>query len=282
MPGEPDGVAALAAAHVERGAWYEALDFPYEGSVRGATPYLRALTVAVVPCLLAPEAIAMPLRRGSRIGGDQVVVQGACRGPSGARCGPEVASLSVEARRLFGVRRHHMTGAVRVSIVPDTKDWTWVLESPCPDCEFDAAQVAAHDVGAALRDNAAAWQQILTVRPGVRDRPRADVWSPLEYACHVRDVCRLFDERTRLMLDTDDPTFTNWDQGRDRARRPVRRTGSATGGGRADRGRTTDGQHPRRGARAAVAPHRPSQRRQPIHRRLVEPLLPARRRPSSP
>ena len=21
----------------------------------------------------------------------------------------------------------------------DTKDWTWVLERPCPDCSFDAA-----------------------------------------------------------------------------------------------------------------------------------------------
>jgi hypothetical protein len=38
------------------------------------------------------------------------------------------------------------------------------------------------------------------------------VWSPLEYACHVRDVHVLFAERLRLMLDEDEPTFANWDQ----------------------------------------------------------------------
>jgi hypothetical protein len=38
------------------------------------------------------------------------------------------------------------------------------------------------------------------------------VWSPLEYACHVRDVFRIFDRRLHLMLDEEDPTFANWDQ----------------------------------------------------------------------
>ena len=38
------------------------------------------------------------------------------------------------------------------------------------------------------------------------------MWSPLEYACHVRDVCELFDRRLALMLAEDDPLFENWDQ----------------------------------------------------------------------
>ena len=25
-----------------------------------------------------------------------------------------------------------------MSITPDTKDWTWVLERPCPECGFEA------------------------------------------------------------------------------------------------------------------------------------------------
>jgi SAM-dependent methyltransferase len=45
-------------------------------------------------------------------------------------------------------------------------------------------------------------------------RPAPHLWSPLEYACHVRDVNRLFDERVRLMLAQDTPTFDNWDQDR--------------------------------------------------------------------
>jgi hypothetical protein len=34
----------------------------------------------------------------------------------------------------------------------------------------------------------------------------------LEYACHVRDVLRLYDERLLAMLVEDDPLYANWDQ----------------------------------------------------------------------
>ncbi|WP_345706080.1 DinB family protein [Kitasatospora paranensis] len=43
-------------------------------------------------------------------------------------------------------------------------------------------------------------------------RPKPDVWSVLEYGCHVRDVFRLFDIRLALMLTEDGPDFANWDQ----------------------------------------------------------------------
>ena len=91
-------------------------------------------------------------------------------------------------------------------ITPDTKDWTWVLARPCPDCGYDAAQVA--DVPGRIRANVATWRAV------VHDRHRPDdsTWSPLEYACHVRDVCVLFGERLDLMLTQDDPLFANWDQ----------------------------------------------------------------------
>ena len=46
----------------------------------------------------------------------------------------------------------------------------------------------------------------------VRRRPAEDRWSPLEYACHVRDVCTLYHERLDLMLREDDPLYPNWDQ----------------------------------------------------------------------
>jgi hypothetical protein len=37
-------------------------------------------------------------------------------------------------------------------ITPDDKDWTSVLERPCPECGFDAGAVAPADVPALLRD----------------------------------------------------------------------------------------------------------------------------------
>src|SRR3954454_15989399 len=96
-------------------------------------------------------------------------------------------------------------------IMPDTKDWTWVLRRACPECGFDAQQFPRERVGTMIRDNAGEWQRVLA-RPDVRDRPDDVTWSPLEYACHVRDVFRLYDERLRLMLAEDDPLYPNWDQ----------------------------------------------------------------------
>jgi hypothetical protein len=96
-------------------------------------------------------------------------------------------------------------------IIPDTKNWTWVVETPCDECGFDAASVTFADLPARIRANAAAWPAVLD-RSDVRDRPDDSTWSPLEYAAHVRDVFRVFDERFRLMLEEDDPTFANWDQ----------------------------------------------------------------------
>jgi len=98
-----------------------------------------------------------------------------------------------------------------VTIEPDTKDWTWVLDRPCPECGYDASALAATEVAAAVRHNATGWRAVLQ-RPDVRDRPDASTWSPLEYACHVRDVFRLYDYRLSLMLEQDDPLYPNWDQ----------------------------------------------------------------------
>lgn len=98
-----------------------------------------------------------------------------------------------------------------MAIVPDTKDWTWVVTRPCPECGFDASAVGTDEIGRRLRENAAAWRPLLA-RPGATERPDDATWSPLEYACHVRDVFRLYDERLALMLREDDPTFANWDQ----------------------------------------------------------------------
>lgn len=98
-----------------------------------------------------------------------------------------------------------------MSIVPDNKNWTWVLERPCPDCAFDSQQVVPRSIGTQLRDIATQWEAIL-LHPQVSKRPSPSVWSALEYACHVRDVFSLFDMRLRRMLTEDVPTFANWDQ----------------------------------------------------------------------
>src|ERR1700722_1037597 len=83
-----------------------------------------------------------------------------------------------------------------MTIVPDGKDWTWVLGRPCPECGLDVQSFSRGPLAA----------------PGAADRPQPDRWSALEYGCHVRDVFRLYDYRLGLMLTEDDPLYPNWDQ----------------------------------------------------------------------
>jgi hypothetical protein len=98
-------------------------------------------------------------------------------------------------------------------IAPDDKDWTWVLRRACPECGFDAPAMAPERVATLLRTNAAAWVALLAGPvDALRRRPAEDRWAPVEYACHVRDVCVLYDERLALMLEHDDPLYPNWDQ----------------------------------------------------------------------
>jgi len=98
-----------------------------------------------------------------------------------------------------------------VAIEPDTKDWTWVLDDPCPECGFDPDAVDVLDMPRLIRENLRRWDGVLE-DPDAAVRPAANIWSPLEYGCHVRDVHLLFADRVRLMLTADDPTFANWDQ----------------------------------------------------------------------
>ncbi len=99
------------------------------------------------------------------------------------------------------------------AIEPDTKDWTWVIEERCPECDFDSGSFPHDEVADRIRAVGAAWVQVLAgPDSALRSRPSPAIWSPLEYACHVRDVLRLYDQRLELMLAQDDPLYANWDQ----------------------------------------------------------------------
>lgn len=98
-----------------------------------------------------------------------------------------------------------------MSIIPDTKDWTWVLTRPCPECGCDARTVTVPEVGGFARGNAGVWADVLE-RDDVRERPDESTWSPLEYACHVRDVHTLFAERLVLAMSHQNPVFPDWNQ----------------------------------------------------------------------
>lgn len=100
-------------------------------------------------------------------------------------------------------------------IAPDAKDWTWVLDRPCPECGFDSSSLPRDQIVPLIEVNAQVWPALLDGPPAqLRERPSADRWSLLEYACHVGDVFELYDKRLHLMLDQENPMFPQWDQDR--------------------------------------------------------------------
>ncbi len=98
-----------------------------------------------------------------------------------------------------------------MTIEPDDKDWTWVLERHCEECGFEASSVERADIASMVRASAGSWPLALTL-PEAATRSDPDRWSVLEYACHVRDVHLLFGQRLNRMLTEDDPEFESWDQ----------------------------------------------------------------------
>jgi hypothetical protein len=77
-----------------------------------------------------------------------------------------------------------------MAIVPDDKNWTWVLERPCPECDFSADTIDVANMPTLIVDVAGRWPALFDHRD-VRRRPNDRTWSALEYGCHVRDVFRL-------------------------------------------------------------------------------------------
>ena len=95
----------------------------------------------------------------------------------------------------------------------DTKDWTWILERPCPECGFDGDRYPRATYADTVRQLGVSWRHVLDGEAGaLRRRAEPDRWSTLEYACHVRDVFAVFHGRVELMLETDGVAFENWDQ----------------------------------------------------------------------
>lgn len=94
-------------------------------------------------------------------------------------------------------------------IEPDTKDWTVVVSEGCAECGYELP--APGEIAPRILDTIAFWPAAMA-QSGVRERPAPSTWSPLEYACHVRDVCVVFVERAESMKSQDGVRFLNWDQ----------------------------------------------------------------------
>lgn len=90
----------------------------------------------------------------------------------------------------------------------DDRDWTFVITDGCSECGFrplDRAELADWFV-----DQSNRWRDVVA-RPDVAERPSPEVWSPLEYACHLRDMLVVLDERVEAMLGQATPVYADFD-----------------------------------------------------------------------
>ena len=57
------------------------------------------------------------------------------------------------------------------AIVPDDKDWTWVLDRRCDACGFEAGAVPREELAERFFVAVEEWVQILRSNPAVETRP---------------------------------------------------------------------------------------------------------------
>jgi hypothetical protein len=112
---------------------------------------------------------------------------------------------------MFTVGFHRLTAAPR-PFDPAGRLFDFVgyraLDDACQKCGFSYA-VARAEIVPSLRSDARAFLEQLDRidYTAVRTRPLPDVWSPLEYGCHVRDVLRVQRERVLLARRETEPAF---------------------------------------------------------------------------
>jgi len=122
----------------------------------------------------------------------------------------EVAFVAPEDSA-FGIGMHRFAGSP-LPFRPHVRMFDFVgydvLGDACRTCGF-SYDVARAEILPWLRSDARAFidrlRQIDTV--DVRRRPAPEVWSPLEYACHVRDVLQVQRDRIVQAQHEDEPHF---------------------------------------------------------------------------
>lgn len=90
----------------------------------------------------------------------------------------------------------------------DDRDWTVVIHQGCTECGFQPFE--PNKMGDLLRSAAKRWRPVLQ-RDDATRRPAERTWSPVEYACHVRDMISVLQQRVEAMLSQHNPDLADFD-----------------------------------------------------------------------
>ncbi len=163
-------------------------------------------TIDLAPTLCAPGATVIWTRHRRRPDATPAV-----RERFGGNGFDEVAFYAPE-HSMFAVGVHRLVASPR-PFAPDIRLFDFVgykaLDADaCRECGFSYA-VGRAEIAPWLRSDAHAFVAKLRAfdDTAVRTRPEPDVWSPLEYACHVRDLLGVQTERVALMQREIDPVL---------------------------------------------------------------------------
>ena len=104
-----------------------------------------------------------------------------------------------------------------MSANPSAEGWRWTLiqTRPCPQCGQHPAARPPATLGRLGVTAASSWRRFLGEADEryLRVSPGPQVWTPLQYAAHSRDMLRVFGDRIVMALSEDDPAVPWFDPG---------------------------------------------------------------------
>lgn len=214
------GLAATARAHAPEAIEVLCADAGASGSYAGAVPADLVLvcgvfgniteadmmqTIDLLPTLCAPGATVIWTRHRRPPDVTPTVRH------RFANAGFEELAFDAPEGTKFAVGVNRLASAP-VPFRDDARLFDFVgfqtLDDACVQCGFTYA-IGRAEITPWLRSDAHAFVDKLATfgDAAARTRPEPEVWSPLEYACHVRDVLRVQTDRVVLTQNEVDPVF---------------------------------------------------------------------------
>jgi hypothetical protein len=104
-----------------------------------------------------------------------------------------------------------------MSADPSGEGWEWsrIQTDRCPQCGQQPAARPPSTLGQTAIDSAAGWKAFLASADEdyLRANPSPDVWSPLQYGAHSRDMLTVFGDRILIAMAEEDPAVPWFDPG---------------------------------------------------------------------